>query len=252
MTARSMRSWRSSFDSSWRSLIAWMWCEPMLLVRMITVFLKSTVRPCPSVRRPSSSTWSSTFQTSRVRLLDLVEQHDRVRAPPHGLRELPPLVVADVARRRADEPRDGVLLHVLAHVEPDHRLLVVEQELRQRARQLGLADARRPEKEEAPDGPLRVAEPGPRAAHRVRHGVDRLLLPDDALLAASSSMCRSFSISPWSILLAGIPVHLATMRRDVLVGHLLASGTTSLSCTFASVFRRSSSLFSELGPACRT
>ena len=31
-------------------------CEPMLLVMMITVFLKSTVRPWPSVSRPSSST----------------------------------------------------------------------------------------------------------------------------------------------------------------------------------------------------
>jgi hypothetical protein len=35
--------------------------EPMLLVRMRTVFLKSTVRPCPSVSRPSSRTWRSTL-----------------------------------------------------------------------------------------------------------------------------------------------------------------------------------------------
>jgi hypothetical protein len=29
-----------------------------------TVFLKSTVRPWPSVSRPSSMTWSSTLKTS--------------------------------------------------------------------------------------------------------------------------------------------------------------------------------------------
>ena len=29
-----------------------------------TVFLKSTVRPWPSVSRPSSSSWSRTFSTS--------------------------------------------------------------------------------------------------------------------------------------------------------------------------------------------
>ena len=40
-----------------------------------------------------------------VRLLDLVEQHDGVRAAAHGLGELPALLVADVAGRRADEPR---------------------------------------------------------------------------------------------------------------------------------------------------
>ena len=35
-----------------------------LLVMMIRVFLKSTIRPWPSVKRPSSSTWSSTLNTS--------------------------------------------------------------------------------------------------------------------------------------------------------------------------------------------
>src|SRR5256885_16677023 len=43
----------------------------------------------------------------RVSLLDLVEEQDRVRLAPHGLGELAALVVADVARRRADQPRHG-------------------------------------------------------------------------------------------------------------------------------------------------
>jgi hypothetical protein len=74
-------------------------------------------------------------------LLDLVHEHDGVRLPAHGLGQLAALVVADVARRRADEPRHGVLLHVLRHVHLDQRVLVAEQELGERARQLGLADA---------------------------------------------------------------------------------------------------------------
>src|SRR6185369_12617792 len=37
---------------------------PRLEVRMITVLRKSTVRPCPSVSRPSSRTWSNTLKTS--------------------------------------------------------------------------------------------------------------------------------------------------------------------------------------------
>ena len=78
-----------------------------------------------------------------VRLLDLVEQHDRVRPPPDGLGQLPGLLVADVSGRRADQPRHGVLLLVLRHVDADHRVLVVEQELGERPRQLGLADAGR-------------------------------------------------------------------------------------------------------------
>ena len=42
----------------------WIICEPRFEVITITVFLKSTVRPWPSVRRPSSSTCSSTLKTS--------------------------------------------------------------------------------------------------------------------------------------------------------------------------------------------
>ena len=37
---------------------------PRLLVMITTVLRKSTVRPWPSVRRPSSSTWSRMLNTS--------------------------------------------------------------------------------------------------------------------------------------------------------------------------------------------
>src|SRR5207248_6711184 len=45
-----------------------------------------------------------------MRLLDLVEQHDAVGTPADRLCQLAALVVADVARRRADEASDRVLL----------------------------------------------------------------------------------------------------------------------------------------------
>ena len=38
---------------------------PRFEVMMMTVLRKSTVRPWPSVSRPSSRTWSSTLKTSR-------------------------------------------------------------------------------------------------------------------------------------------------------------------------------------------
>ena len=45
------------------------------------------------------------------------------------------------------------------------RFLVVEEELGQRARQLGLADARRAEEQERADGALGILEPRPGPAH---------------------------------------------------------------------------------------
>ena len=109
-----------------------------------TVFLKSTVRPFESVKRPSSRICKQDVENIRMRFLDLVEENQ----PLYGRRrtasvKLPALFVADIARRRADHARDRVLLHVLGHIQANHRALVVEQKLCERTRRLGLADARR-------------------------------------------------------------------------------------------------------------
>src|SRR5829696_3259138 len=119
-----------------------------------------------------------------VGLLDLVEQDDGVRPAPDGLGELAALVVADVARRRTDQARDAVLLHVLRHVDADHRVLRVEEELGQRTGELGLADARRAQEEERADRAVGVLQAGARATDRVGHRADRLVLADDAVVQA--------------------------------------------------------------------
>ena len=148
---------------------------------MITVFLKSTVRPW---RRwaPVLEDLEERVEDVGVGLFDLVEEHDRERLAPHGLGELTAFVVTDVAGRRTDEPRDRVLLHVLRHVELDHRGLVTEQELGERLGGLGLPDTRRAEEDERPRRPLRVLEAGTRPADRLRHRLDRLVLTDDPLV----------------------------------------------------------------------
>ena len=117
-----------------------------------------------------------------VGLLDLVEEHHGERLAAHGLGELAAFVVADVARRRADEARHRVLLHVLRHVELDHRALVTEQELGERLGGLGLADTRRPQEDERSRRALRVLEAGTRTPDRLRHGLDRVVLTDDPLV----------------------------------------------------------------------
>src|SRR5437867_6034001 len=101
-------------------------------------------RPPLSVREPSVlEDLEEDLGHVGMGLLDLVEQYDRVRPAPNGLRELPALFVSDIAGRRADQPGDGVLLHVLGHVETDDRALVVEEKFRERTDEFGLADARR-------------------------------------------------------------------------------------------------------------
>ncbi len=114
-------------------------------------------------------------------LLDLVEEHDGVGSPAHRLGELPALLVADVSRRRADQPGDRVLLHVLRHIEAHHGALVIKEELCERARQLRLAYAGGTEKDETPDWAVWIAQAGARPAHGVRNRGDRVILAHHAL-----------------------------------------------------------------------
>src|SRR5688572_12583641 len=119
-----------------------------------------------------------------MRLLNFVEQDHGVRAAADGLGQLPGLVVADISGRRADHARHGVLLLVFRHVDANQRMLVVKQELRERARELRLADAGRAEEDEAAERAIRILQAGPGAANGVAHRDDRFVLPDDALVEA--------------------------------------------------------------------
>src|SRR5205823_2559125 len=96
----------------------------------------------------------------RMRLFDFVEKHDAIRSPPYRLGELTALAVTDVSRWRADESRYRMLLRVLTHVDTHDRALVVEQEVSERLRQLGLANARRAEEKERTSRPIGVRNPG--------------------------------------------------------------------------------------------
>ena len=62
-----------------------------------------------------------------VRLLDFVEQDQRIGPPPHPLGEVAALLVADIARRSADQAGHRVPLHELRHIDPQQGLLAVEQ-----------------------------------------------------------------------------------------------------------------------------
>jgi hypothetical protein len=94
------------------------------------------------------------------------------------LGQLAALLVADVAGGRADQAGGVVLLHVVAHVERDQRVLLAEQELRQLLGQPGLADAAGAEEQEAAGRAVRVLQAGARAAHRLGDRGHRGLLVD--------------------------------------------------------------------------
>ena len=111
----------------------------------------------------------------RMSLLDFVEQDDAVRVGANGIDQQPALFEADVPRRRADQPRDGVLLHVLAHVVPRELVSEMQREL---FAELGLANAGRSGKQERAGRTIELTEPGTRPLDRARHEHDGLVLPE--------------------------------------------------------------------------
>mmetsp|Transcript_3247 Transcript_3247/g.10849 ORF Transcript_3247/g.10849 Transcript_3247/m.10849 type:complete len:579 (+) Transcript_3247:544-2280(+) len=117
----------------------------------------------------------------RVRFFNLVQKHERVRVPSHRLRELPALLVPDVPGRRPDEPGHREGFHVLAHVDPHHRLLRAVVRRRDRFRELRLPHARGSGENHRRHGAAAVREAAPRASHRPRDRLHRLGLPDDPL-----------------------------------------------------------------------
>jgi hypothetical protein len=92
----------------------------------------------------------------------------------------PALLVAHVSRRRADEAGDGVLLHVFGHVDAHEVILGIEEELRERLRQLVLPTPVGPEEQERAVGLVRVRESRARAADRVRDEAHGFVLAHDA------------------------------------------------------------------------
>ncbi len=120
-----------------------------------------------------------------MRLLDFVEQNQRIRFATYGFGQVAALFVTDVAWRRTDQASHGMFLHELGHVDTHHRLFGVEQELGQRLAQLGLAHAGRAEEHERSARTIRVGKPGTRTTHGIGDRDHRFFLADHPVVQQS-------------------------------------------------------------------
>ena len=112
-------------------------------------------------------------------------------------------------------------LLILRHVDAHHRVFVVKEEFGQGARRLGLADARRPQEEEAAQWSIGVLQASAGGAHGVGDGGERLVLPDDTLAQVFLGMHQLLDLALHQ------PRHrdagpLADDLGDVLLADLLA------------------------------
>ena len=114
-----------------------------------------------------------------MRLLDLVQYQNGVRRFHDGVGQQPALVEADVTRRRPDQARHGVFLHVLAHVEANEADTEYSGEL---PGELGLAHPGGSGEQKRADRFRCRAQPGARQLHRPDDSPNGVVLPvNDAL-----------------------------------------------------------------------
>ena len=109
----------------------------------------------------------------------------------YGVGEQAPVVVADVARGRADEPGDGVLLLVLAHVEPEQ---AHAKGFRKLPRKLRLAHSRRADEQQRGDRLVPLAEARARLADCAHHELYRVVLPEDLRLQPRVQVLQALAL----------------------------------------------------------
>ena len=114
-----------------------------------------------------------------------------MRVLVHRIGQEAALVVADIARRRADQSADGVTLHVLGHVKALH---LDAEGGGQLLGHLRLADAGRTREQERADRLVRIAQTGARQLHRRRDLLDRLLLAKHHAVQVGLQLLQAFGV----------------------------------------------------------
>ncbi len=117
----------------------------------------------------------------RMRLLNLVEEDDRIRTPPDHLGQLSALVVSYIPRGSTDEAAYGEFLHVLAHVDAGQSLLIIKEQLGKHLGKQGLSNTRRTGEQECSQRLVLIGDARLIASDGVADCFDGLLLADHLL-----------------------------------------------------------------------
>jgi len=117
-----------------------------------------------------------------VRFFDFVQQDNSIRFAADAFGQLSPLVVPHIARRRANEPADGIFFHVFAHINAHKAVRGIEHIGGQQFCQVGLPHPGGSQEYERADGFVGILQPGAVAVDGPYHGFHGIVLTNDLLL----------------------------------------------------------------------
>ena len=115
-------------------------------------------------------------------LFDFVQQDYAVRMTAYSLGQLTAFVIADVSRRRTDQTRYGMLLHVFAHIDTYHVAFIIKKYLCQGLSELSLADTGRAKEDKGANRTVRILDSGTRTDNGLADSLDCLILTDNMLV----------------------------------------------------------------------
>ena len=113
----------------------------------------------------------------------------------YSLGQLTTFIVTNIARRRADQTGNSMLLHIFAHIDTDHITLVVKQNLSQRLRQLRLADTGRPQEDKGTDRPAGVFDSRTGTHNCLADSFNSVVLANDPLMQDILQMHQFFAFA---------------------------------------------------------
>ena len=130
-----------------------------------------------------------------MRLFDLIEQDHLIGSAPHGFGQGTAFVIANIARWRTDQARDGMLFHIFRHVDADHGLVIIEQEIRQCFGKFRLPDTGWAQKQETANGSIGVLKTRTGTAHRAGYCGDCLTLANHAFAQQGFHLQKLFAFT---------------------------------------------------------
>ena len=101
---------------------------------------------------------------------DLIKKHNLIGTPSDSFGQGTALIITNIARRRAQQTRDGMFFHIFRHIKTKHGFIIIKQKSCQCFGQLCFAYTCRPQHQKTAKGLVRVVQAGTGPADRIGNG----------------------------------------------------------------------------------
>src|SRR5699024_5877422 len=113
---------------------------------------------------------------------NLIEQNNRVWSAANCFGQLTAFLITNISWRRSDQTGDGVLLHILTHIDTDHVVFIIKQGLCKGLCKLMLTNTGRTQEEEGTNCTVRVGDTSSGTKDCFADKADCLILSHNVLM----------------------------------------------------------------------